>query len=229
MTIERALAALPLFQSLSDSERRVLASASQARRLQKGEWLFCEGAPAASVWVLRRGCVHLIKHAPHQGPLMLGVLMPHEALCGISAFEEGAYSAGAVAATDTEAIQIPWETFSQALDSNPRFGRRVLAACCERIRQMADAIALARAPAVHRLTHALLRLQEAFGDTLPLTHQELAQMAGIRWETSIRTLSAMRRKGWVATGRGRITLLTPRKLRALLRDDVSLNGHGRSN
>lgn len=36
------------------------------------------------------------------------------------------------------------------------------------------------------------------------------------WETSIRTLSAMKRKGWLASGRGRVTILHPQSLRKLL-------------
>jgi hypothetical protein len=41
-------------------------------------------------------------------------------------------------------------------------------------------------------------------------------MAGTRWETSIRTLSVMKRKGWISSSRGKITVVLPQKLRALL-------------
>jgi CRP-like cAMP-binding protein len=83
---------------------------------------------------------------------------------------------------------------------------------------MAQTISLAQASVEQRLAYALLRLRASFGKTIPITHQELSRMAGTRWETSIRTLSRMKHKGWIASSRGKVTLLRPQQLSALLRN-----------
>ena len=219
--MEAILAQVPLFRTLPQTALNDLATTSELRRFHKGETIFAEGQPAAAVWVVKRGWVALVKDTPQGGRATIFAMTPAEPLCGISAFEHGTYSATAVASTDTQLIKISSEAFSRLLDRYPALAREVLAICCQRIRRMAEAICLAQAPVEQRIAYVLLQLRRTFGKTIPMTHQELAGMVGTRWETSIRTLSVMKRSGWVVSSRGRITLLAPRKLRALLDHDQS--------
>ncbi len=214
--MDELLAQCPLFRTLPQTELTNLATTCELRRFRKGETIFAEGAPAEAVWIVKRGWVSLVKATPHGGPSTIFAMTPAEPLCGISAFEHGTYSATAVASTDTQLLKIPAEAFSRLLGRDSALARQVLAICCQRIRRMAEAISLAQAPVEQRVAYVLLRLRRTFGKTIPITHQELASMVGTRWETSIRTLSAMKRRGWVASSRGRMTVLAPRKLHALL-------------
>ena len=217
------LTQVPLFRSLSQTELNNLAATCELRRCHKGETIFEEGQPAAAVWVVKHGWVCLVKGTPHGGRTTIFAMTPAEPLCGISAFEHGTYSATAIASTDTQLIKIPAEVFSRLLDRSPALVKEVLAICCQRIRRMAEAISLAQAPVEQRIAYVLLRLHRTFGKTIPITHHELAGMVGTRWETSIRTLSSMKRRGWVASSRGRMTVLAPRKLRALLTNGKPLS------
>lgn len=210
------LAQFPLFRTLPQTELKDLAMTCELRRFRKDETIFEEGQPAEAVWIVKRGWVSLVKGTPQGGVATIFAMTPAEPLCGISAFERGTYSSTAIASTDTELITIPAEAFSRLLDRYPALARQVLAICCQRIRRMAEAISLAQAPVEQRIAYVLLRLRRTFGKTIPVTHQELAGMVGTRWETSIRTLSAMKRHGWVASSRGRITVLATRNLQALL-------------
>lgn len=225
--MDGVLTRIPLFRTVPATELKHVAAACELRRFRKGETIFHEGQPAVAVWVVTRGWVYLVKDTPQGGLATIFAMTPSEPICGISAFDRGAYSATAVAATDTQLIEIPAAIFAGLLDRSPAFARHVLLTCCERIRRMAEAISLAQAPVEQRMAYVLLRLQRSFGRSIPVTHQELAGMVGSRWETSIRTLSAMKRSGWVVSSRGRITLLAPRKLRALLtrRNVSSANGN----
>ncbi len=226
--MDGVLTRIPLFQTLPTMELKTLAAACELRRFRKGATIFQEGQPAKAVWVVTRGWVYLVKGTPQGRLTTIFAMTPSEPLCGISAFDHGAYSASAVAATETQLITVPAEVFAGLLDRHPAFARHVLLTCCDRIRRMAETISLAQAPVEQRIAYVLLRLKRSFGNTIPVTHQELAGMVGTRWETSIRTLSAMKRSGWVASSRGRITLLRPRRLRALLSHEESspTNGNG---
>jgi CRP/FNR family transcriptional regulator len=211
----------PLLRTLPEPAVQEVATRGALRRFRKGEVVFREGQPAEAVWIVLRGWVTLRKRAPHGDPVTLFTMTPNEALCGISAFDQGNYSATAVAATDAHLLGVPREVIESLLTRYPAFAKAILLTCCQRIRHMADAISIAQAPVAERLAYTLLRLRDSFGNTIPVTHQELAGMAGTRWETSIRTLAAMRRKGWVASARGRITLLAPRRLHAVLHNGTA--------
>lgn len=212
---------IELFQELPDEAIDRLARTVHEHRFQKGQTLFEEGRPALTVWLIRRGWVHLIKRAPAGTQATIFTVTPDELLCGVSAVTgKGAYYASAIAATDTIALSVPQAVFTSLMARQPGFAARVLAIYHTRMRHMAESMSLAQAPVEQRLAYVLLRLRGAFGATIPITHHELARMAATRWETSIRTLSAMKRRGWIAASRGRVTILAPHQLRVML-----TNGH----
>lgn len=213
------LAQVPLFRTLPRRELKRVSDVCELQRFRKGQEVFQEGHPAGWVWVIKRGWVHLVKRTSSGQATTIFTITPEEAVCGISAFDHGTYSTAAVCATDTQVVRIPGGTFLQLVERSPRFAREVLLTCCRRMRHMAEAISLSQAPAQQRLAYVLLRLRAGFGETVPVTHQELAQMAGVRWETSIRVLSAMRRNGWLKSSRGKISIVAPAALRTALRRD----------
>ena len=215
--MQRYLQQLALFRAIPPRERDALAQAAVVSRFRKGDTIFEEGQSAECVWIIRQGCVYLVKRTVHGGRVTIFVMTPSEAICGVSAFEHGTYSAGAMAATDAQLIKIPAARFASLLDRYPAFGKHVLLTCCHRIRHMADSISLAQAPVEQRIAHVLLRLSATLGKEIAITHHELARMVGARWETSIRVLSSMKRHGLVTSSRGKITVLASHKLRALLR------------
>ena len=205
-----------VWEALPSEVREALAGVATLRRIEKGETIFTEGEPAEQVWLVAQGAVHLIKRTPGGGSVTLMTVTPAEPLLGVSALERGRYVASAMAATDSIVVRIPAPAFTEAMDRTPALMRHILLACSHRIQQMAESISVAQAPVEVRLAHALLRLRRSFGRTIPVTHHELARMAGTRWETSIRTLSSMKRRGWLASGRGRITILHSPPLQQLL-------------
>lgn len=210
------LAHIPLFQTLPAAQLRQLGEHCELRRFRKGETLFKEGQRAESVWLIQRGWVYLVKRTPHGVPVTIFTVTPEELLCGFSAvIDHGAYYASAIAATTTTAIRVPREKFARLLKDQPGFAEQVLAIYHTRMRHLAEAISLASSPVERRLAYTLLRLKGSFGKTVPVTHQELSRMAGTRWETSIRTIASFKRKHWLSTSRGKMTILRPDQLKAL--------------
>lgn len=211
------LAQIPLFRAISPARLNTLEANAELRRFRKGEVLFTEGQPAEAVWLVQRGWVYLVKRTPQGTPVTIFTVTPEEILCGFSAVVgQSAYYASAVAATHITALCLPRETFAHLLKHQPGFAEQVLVIYHTRMRHMAEAITLSCAPVEQRLAYVLLRLRTTFGKVVPVTHQELARMIGARWETSIRTVAALRRRGWLSTSRGKITILHPDRLKALL-------------
>jgi CRP-like cAMP-binding protein len=216
---------LSLFKMLPAAAREEYLSKSKLLRFRRRDIIFKEGKPAREVWIITEGCVHLIKKTPNGEHATLFAMTPSEALCGLSAFKGATYSATGIAATTASLITITAGTFIDLLDQNPRFARQVLSMCCERMRQMGEAISYAQAPVEQRVAYMLLRLYKTFGPTIAVTHHELASMIGTRWETSVRAISLMKRQGWIQSARGSLTILDPERLQAVIAHDKGQNGH----
>jgi CRP/FNR family transcriptional regulator len=57
-----------------------------------------------------------------------------------------------------------------------------------------------------RILHILVNLVAEFGNTIPLTRREIAEMTGTTVETCIRTFSNLEKEGLVSSARGKITV-----------------------
>ncbi len=204
------------FSVLPAHDISVLASHAKEISFKKGEVVFHEGQPAKAVWVIKEGWLKLTKQAFGDKSVTIDLLTPREAICGISVFDQLPYSATAIAVTDCVMASIPSQDVLALIRTNPTFDEKLLAICCHRIRHMAESIAMLYEPVELRIAKTLLRLEEIFGDVLPVTHREIAGITGIRVETTIRAISKMKKQDWLEMSRGKITLLRPAKIRGLL-------------
>ena len=194
-----------------EEELKRLEALAKEKVFLPGEAVFHEGERARHVWIVKKGWVRLVKQNGLKRQRTVFVLTPDEIFCGISAFDHSNYSATGIAATDSVLLQIPIEAFDDLFEHSPFFARKVLKVCCDRIRHMAEAYCISQAPVETRILHVLKHLQKDFGSILPFTHREIAEMAGTTVETSIRTLSRLKKKGCVRSSRGKIVLLKPKK------------------
>lgn len=221
--VDVALAHNALFLVLPPDEIAQVRKLLDERSYRKGEWIFREGEPATIAWIILEGWVHLVRASSHRREVTIFTMTPSDALCGLSALEEGTYTTGAVAATACRLAGLPGKYVAALVERYPVFAREVLALERLRIRHMAEAICRAHDPVESRLADTLLRLSEQFGATIPVTHRELAQMAHTTLETSIRVAGRLRSDGLVATRRGHITIRDRERLRG-----VATLGNGHS-
>ena len=96
------------------------------------------------------------------------------------------------------------------------FTQQTLCLFCDRLRQVEHKSCMIYESAEIRMAQVLVTLSKKFGQTIPLTRQELAELAGTTHETAIRTLSRFREQGLIRSVRGRTTLLKLDALQALL-------------
>ena len=214
--MERLLANTELFKRLPPAERRQLALVAQEKRFAKGETVFRAGAPAEAVWLVKAGRVHLMKFLADGKVSTTCVMTAGEPFCCLPTLDRKPYPVDAVAAEDSVVIRIPLEAFHDAMSRSRTFAQDTLCLFCDRLRQMEHKSCMIYAPADARLAQVLLALAKKFGPTIPLTRQELAEIAGTTHETAIRTLSQFKSKGLIRSTRGHTTLLKPDKLQALL-------------
>lgn len=215
-TIERLLAASEPFQQLAAAERRRLAQAARERPYAKGETLFRAGQPSDAVWVVKTGRIHLMKFLSDGKASTTCIMSPGELFCCLPALDRKTYPTDAIAAVDSVVIRIPAQAFHDAMDRSPRFTQQTLCLFCDRLRQVEHNSCMLYEPVERRLAQALLTLSKKFGATIPLTRQELSEIAGTTHETVIRVLSRFKRQGLIRSVRGHTTITSVEKLRALL-------------
>lgn len=116
------------------------------------------------------------------------------------------YTAEAIAESDIRAVAIPRAVFDDLIGRSPEFRRFVFTAFSHRLTnlfRLIDDVAFARMDI--RLASKLLELSGA-GDTLTVTHQQLASELGTAREVISRQLNEFQRRGWVSAVRGSVTI-----------------------
>ena len=205
------------FKALPALQRKHLASASREKRYAKGETIFRAGEPAEVVCVVKTGRVHLMKFLEGGQASTTCVMGVGETFCCLPALDRKPYPVDAVAAVESTVIRIPTSAFHALLEENPAFLQDSLCLFCDRLRQVEDKSCRAYDSVERRLAQAPLTLSKKFGHTIPLTKQELAELANTTVETTIRVLSQLKRRGIVTSSRGSTTIAKPDQLQSLAR------------
>ena len=215
--MERFLAAIEPFKRLSTTEQMRLTQVAREKHYAKGETIFRAGEPSDAVWVVKRGRVHLMKFLADGKASTTCVMTSGETFCCLPALDRKSYPTDAIAAEDSVVVRIPTEAFHQAMNRSPTFTQETLCLFCDRLRQVEHRSCMVYEPAEARLAQVLLTLTKKFGATIPLTRQELAEIAGTTHETAIRTLSRFGKQGLIRSSRGKTTILHLEQLQALLK------------
>ncbi len=215
--LELFLKETDLFRNVSAKGRQQIISYVRERSFAKGETLFIEGRPSDSVWLVKEGRVHLLHHLLEGRVQTTCVMAPGETFCCLPALDKGAYPATAVAATKATVLQIPTRIFHELMGKSPQLLQETLCVFGGRLRQVEAKGCMIHDPVERRIAQALLTLQKKFGDTIPLTRQEIADVVGTTVETVIRTISRFQKEGWIRSTRGNVQLVKPESLSQLFR------------
>lgn len=211
----QALQRLSLFRTLSLARLARLLRGASMRRCRRGDLLFRQGDRAEAVWLVLDGWVHLVRSPTERQDarsVVLYTVTPTEMLCGISAIEGAGYTASGIAGTISRVLRLPREAFHDLLQRDAAFTYRTLHLCCERIRCMAQQYGTMAEPVPQRMARLLLRLREQFGDVVPMTHRELAQMSWTTTESAIRAVRYLKREQLVSGTRGTLTIVDAKRL-----------------
>jgi CRP/FNR family transcriptional regulator, anaerobic regulatory protein len=175
--------------------------------------LFDENAPCQGFPLVLEGEVKVSRHASDGRSLELYRVVPGE-LCLVSSaslFRSTPLAAQGISTRPTRLLLITPRVFAQWLEA-PEFRNAVLGLFAER---MAELTGLIDAVAFQRLDQRLAACLLGRGQTLALTHQQLASELGTVREMVSRLLRRFEREGWVELAREHILIRDSRALRAL--------------
>ncbi|MBE1282659.1 MAG: helix-turn-helix domain-containing protein [Rhodobacteraceae bacterium] len=215
---------VPPFSRMTTAQIKDVLALATARLAPAGEYIFDEGAEAASFHLLLDGHIQ-VERLNAEGDRVISLHIPPGQLFGIAkALGRTTYPASAVAAVDCVVLSWPMSQWSEFADRYDGFATETYSVIGARMAEMHNRIMeLATQRVEQRIACALLRLSEKHGRQVeggteiafPITRKVLSEMTGSTLHTVSRLLSAWERDEIVKSKRKHIFVLDPSRLEQL--------------
>lgn len=214
-SFQAVLARLPLLADLNERDLQTIAGWARMDHFAAEATLFQQGDACDRMWVVRTGQVKIVHQAEDGREVILELIAPGEAFGGAVLFFP-VHPATARALTDVETVSLSQAQYTHLLQQHPGVALKLIRMLGQRLHSMMGLQILAGERVERRMAHILLKLADRVGRTepegvlitIPLSRQDLADMAGTTLETAIRTVSRFREQGWLITQRGGYLRLT---------------------
>ncbi len=163
--------------------------------------------------------------------IFLNIMEPGDTFGEIALLDGGTRTATATATEPSELVSIRREPLFELLEREPKAALELLRLCGERLRWTSGLLedaALLDAPA--RLAKRLLSLGEQHGEDgaggrlVRISQEELANFLGVSRQAVNEQLQDWKAKGWVALGRGTVTVRDAAALRKAAQRGVVRDG-----
>ncbi len=196
---------MDIFKTLPSFAMRDIENKMIVKKFSKRESIFLESDQADFVWFVKEGYVKEVNHSPDGKANTLCMVGPN-GMFGISAFNGGEYGFHCVAETDTTVISFPIHIFQALMEKFPEVAKVAFSKISKLLRQSKDMQTFSQESAEKRILHVLLEMVEVFGNIIPLTRKEIAEMAGTAVETCIRSCIRLEKAGLMTTAHAHITV-----------------------
>jgi len=221
---------IPMFEFLEAEELDRLYALSSTEKVAKGEYVFLECDQPRNLYTVVKGEVKLLKQTEDGRETIVEMAYPGEIFGEEAIFDGQPYPMTAQALDDVELLAVSRTDFFTFLRDNPDLALEIITELGTRLREAQNTIrALAMERVEWRIARVLLMLSRKAGIVeadgvsidLPLTRQDIADMAATTVETTIRVLSNFKKMGLVETEKGKIILRDKKHLEEMVSEGCS--------
>ena len=216
------LRSVPLFADLEEGELERFSHVAVPRSFPAGTRVFHEGDSSDACYIVSEGSFRVTREHSDGRAITLATLGPGEIFGELAMLDGDKRSASAESITDGTLLALPASDVRGLLARNPEIALKLVAGLVRRLRQANARLSRQSFQTVpSRVAGILLQLsrdnQDGDGEdaevTIRMNQTDLAQLAGTSRESVSRFLAELERAGVVRSGRGRVTVLDPPKLR----------------
>jgi len=215
---------VPLFAELSRDELGRIAAVAIPRSFPRGVRVFHEGDDSDACYIVRSGDLRVTREHSDGRAIALATMAPGDIFGELAMLDGGARSASVETLADSELLALPASDVRRLLADHPDIAVKLIVALVRRLRETNERVSRQSFQTVpSRVAGVLAQLiaEEAMpegreGVTVRMTQADLAQLAGTSRESVSRFLATLERAGVVAVGRGRVTVVQPRRLRSYI-------------
>jgi CRP/FNR family transcriptional regulator, cyclic AMP receptor protein len=201
------IAGVPLFRSLSESDREALAGSFVRHSFDRGEMIFRQGDQGVHLYLVESGRIKITTLAPDGREAFVAIIGPGQVFGELSLFEGQQRTADARTMEPTVLHALAHDDFRPYVASHPDVAWELLRVLARMVRRQDQAIQdMVFLDVGGRVARRLLDLAsqhgEAAGDgviriDVPITQEELAQMVGASRESVNKALGSFMDRGWV--------------------------------
>ena len=215
------LRSVPLFADLEEGELERFSQVAVPRSFPAATRVFHEGDSSDACYIVREGSFRVTREHSDGRAITLATLGPGEIFGELAMLDGDRRSASAESITDGTLLALPANDVRNLLSRNPEIALKLVAGLVRRLRAANMRLSRQSFQTVpSRVAGILAQLsrEDQDGDetaevTIRMNQTDLAQLAGTSRESVSRFLAELERAGVVRSGRGRVTVLEPQKLR----------------
>lgn len=222
-----SLRSCQLFAGLPPADLRAIAGITVTRSLERDEYLFHEGEPSRGFYVVQQGAINVHRVNPAGKEQVIHVFRTGESFAEATLATEAGYPAEARALESSQVLLVQKQEFVGLLRRHPELVLRMLAAMSQHLRVLVSHLEdLTLKDVETRLANWLVKRCPDPASTapvridLPMTKRVLAAELGTVSETFSRTLAKFREQGLISVTGKTLTVLSPARLAALLREHL---------
>jgi CRP/FNR family transcriptional regulator, cyclic AMP receptor protein len=215
------LRSVALFADLEEGELERFSHVAVPRSFPAGTRVFHEGDSSDACYIVSEGSFRVTREHSDGRAITLATLGPGEIFGELAMLDGDKRSASAESITDGTLLALPANDVRNLLSRNPEIALKLVAGLVRRLRQANMRLSRQSFQTVpSRVAGILAQLSRDGQDddetaevTIRMNQTDLAQLAGTSRESVSRFLAELERAGVVRSGRGRVTVLEPQKLR----------------
>lgn len=202
-----------LLADVPDQALHALLTIARRRTFARGEVVFHRGDPADSLNLIRKGRFSVLIVTPLGDAAMLSVRGPGDAFGELALLGEPVRSATVSALEPAETYSVHRDEFERLRHEHPIVNDVLIGILTDRLRRLSDQLVEAYyVPADRRVLRRMCELAELYrrddGEAVvPLTQEEIAELAGTSRATVNRVLREAQRRGFIELRRGRTAVL----------------------
>jgi len=225
--IANTLRTCQLFAGLAPPELNAVADIAVLKSLEKGDYLFREGDPSQGFYVVQKGAINVHRVSAAGKEQVIRIFRAGESLAEATLATSSGYPADARAIEPSQVLLVQKSGFLSLLRRQPELALRMLGSMSMHLRDLVGQLEDMTLKDVEtRLANWLIKRCPVSDPDRPVTielkttKRVLAAELGTVSETFSRTLAKFREQKMVEVKGKNVTILSPHKLRELLRSNL---------
>jgi len=216
-TIDRSALLATAGFDLSPASAAELAARFRPRKLSPGSYLFHEGDRSGSLFVVADGVLEAVTTSSSGQELVFSMMGVASVIGELTIIDGSRRTASIRAVVASEVLGVSRKVFLEQARENPEIGLALASMCASRVRRLSEwATDVSFASLDARLASDLLTLASAApSGVVHTTQQSLGDRLGVSRESVNKWLRTWERSGIVRLGRGSVSVVDAKNLRAI--------------
>lgn len=207
-----------IFKGLSKHEFTDILKSGRRIVLPPKNIVFQQGDPSENLYLVNQGCLKLTKLNSAGDKMILRYIGSGEIAAAVAVMRDWDYLATAEAVEETDVIQWHKSEFILKMVNYPTLSANVQAMILNRLDEIQNRfLELVNEPVDKRIARSLLRIAQNIGSavvkgkseigfSIKLSRQDIADYSGASLYTVSRILSDWGKRGWIKSGREKISI-----------------------